>query len=160
CAAGDIDSSAQSVIDTINIITDLSQQLQGPAGDLSPTDPGAITTVTSGFTRITATITSDITQFAKLQPFDAGCDADAVALALGKFVQAQQTLLTTIIGKAGAFTKVPGAGEPVAAVLTALGGVIDGISKGLIVLVPSDACYTRQQTNSLVNTLNDATAAF
>lgn len=60
-----------------------------------------------------------------MEPVPAGAPADAIFDAFREFVSVHQALLNILIGKAGLFNTVPFIGQPVAAVLRQIEGVVD-----------------------------------
>ncbi|KAF5845933.1 hypothetical protein GGP41_008446 [Bipolaris sorokiniana] len=70
------------------------------------------------------------------------------------FVRVHQVLLNILIGKAGLFTTIPFIGQPVAAVLRQVEGVVDTIAFGIIDLVESRAADLQREANNLGATLD------
>ncbi|QIW96512.1 hypothetical protein AMS68_002030 [Peltaster fructicola] len=164
CAAAQIASSAQSVIDAINAVTTASQNLESSANavDTSLTGIAAAAQVAQGLNTIVSSLTTDLNTLASLQPFDAECDQVAIVTALTKFVQVHQALLNIVIGKAGLIASVPGAGPPVAAAIRAIETIVDSVAFRLIALIPSptENCATNVQKNAIDGTLQQAVAAY
>ncbi|EMD59780.1 hypothetical protein COCSADRAFT_30546 [Bipolaris sorokiniana ND90Pr] len=149
------------IVDNIKMLTTKSQALQGPAqsitiinGPLIVIGQGPFPQIIAGFTDIVTTTTTAISQMQGTQPVKAGADADAIFDAFREFVRVHQVLLNILIGKAGLFTTIPFIGQPVAAVLRQVEGVVDTIAFGIIDLVESRAADLQREANNLGATLD------
>lgn len=133
---------ATHVVDNIDAITTLSQQLQTPAKDLSLLDGALLTLgqgnfppVITGFTQIINTGTAYLNQ---MDPENYGpADSTLIFESFRTFVKVHQELLNILIGKAGLFNTVPLVGQPLAAVLRAVEGVVD-VSSPCVVMGGAD----------------------
>ncbi|KAI0805483.1 UVI-1 [Xylaria sp. FL0064] len=149
------------IVTSIKQVTTISQQLQTPAQSITIVNAplivigqGPFPQLISGFTQIVTTATSAIGQLDGTQPITADADATAVFDAFREFVRVHQALLNILIGKAGIIEQVPVVGQPVAAVLRQVEGVVDTIAITLINLVESRSKDLESEANNLGNTLD------
>ncbi|CBX98951.1 hypothetical protein IAQ61_007440 [Plenodomus lingam] len=145
----------------INMLTQKSQALQGPAqsisilnGPLILIGQGPFPQIIQGFADIVSTATASVQQMQGMQPVAAGADSDAIFNAFREFVRVHQALLNILIGKAGLFSTVPFIGQPISAVLRQVEGIVDTIAFSLIDSVQSRATDIQAQAASLDGTLS------
>ncbi|KAK1981209.1 hypothetical protein LZ30DRAFT_720924 [Colletotrichum cereale] len=155
------------IVDNIKMITQKSQALQGPAqsvslisGPLILIGQGPFPQIIVGFTDIVSTATTAIAQMQGTPPITSAADGDAIFNAFREFVRVHQVLLNILIGKAGLFNTVPFIGQPVAAVLRQIEGVVDTIALSLIDMVQSQSTNLMSQAKSLDGTLENAITAY
>ncbi|KAH7041604.1 UVI-1 protein [Microdochium trichocladiopsis] len=151
------------MVSNIQVITQKSMALQGPAqqisiinGPLIVIGQGPFPALIVGFTDIVSTATTAITQMQGSEPVTAAADATAIFEAFREFVRVHQALLNILIGKAGLFNTIPFVGQPIAAVLRQVEGVVDTIAFSLIDLVESRAQDLQREANSLGMTITTA----
>jgi len=155
------------IVSNIQMITQKSQALQGPAqsitiinGPLIVIGQGPFPQIIAGFTDIVSTATTAIAQMQGTSPVGADADSDAIFNAFREFVRVHQVLLNILIGKAGLFNTVPFIGQPVAAVLRQIENVVDTIAFALIDMVQSRSSDLQNQAGSLDMTLGNAIQAY
>ncbi|PVH68622.1 hypothetical protein DL98DRAFT_522641 [Cadophora sp. DSE1049] len=151
------------VVNNIEMLTQKSQALQGPAqsiniinGPLIIIGQGPFPQIILGFTDIVSTTTAALSQMNGMTPVPAGAQSDAIFDAFREFVRVHQVLLNILIGKAGLFSTVPLIGEPVAAVLRQIENIVDTVAFALIDSVQSRATDLQNQAGSLDGTLTTA----
>ena len=137
CAAGQVSSSAQTVLDDLSALTQTTQSLQAPANQLNSADPTSAMAVTNGLAGLANTAGQDVTQMGQLQPFTDPCDAAAVAGAYQTFATVTQNLLDTLTDKAPTVTQPPSNGTPIAAALRSYESTSDSLGLELVNLTPS-----------------------
>jgi len=152
--------SPSQMVANIQLVTQKSQALQGPAqtitivnGPLIIIGQGPFPQIIAGFTDIVTTVTTAITQMQGSSDVTNPADATAIFEAFREFVRVHQALLQILIGKAGLFNTVPFVGQPVAAVLRQIENVVDTIAFAIIDLVESRAMDLTNQANMLDGTL-------
>ncbi|KAI0503010.1 UVI-1 [Xylaria bambusicola] len=153
--------SPAQIADGLKRVTDLSQQLQAPAQSITIVNAplivigqGPFPQIIRGLTEIVTTASVTIAQLDGTSPITAEADATLIFNAFRAFVRVHQALLNILIGKAGIITSVPVVGQPIAAVLRQVEGVVDTIAIGLINLVESRSQDLTSEANSLGNTLD------
>lgn len=72
-----------------------------------------------------STGTAALTQMNGMAPVPSGPPSDAIFDAFRDFVRVHQALLNILIGKAGLLSGLPIVGQPVAAVLRQVEGIVD-----------------------------------
>ncbi|EHK97582.1 UVI-1h [Glarea lozoyensis ATCC 20868] len=155
------------VVQNIQLITQKSQALQTPAqtinilnGPLILIGQGPYPQIIVGFTDIVTTATTALAQMKGMAPVPAGAESDAIFNAFREFVRVHQVLLNILIGKAGLFQTVPFIGQPIAAVLRQIEGVVDTVAFALIDSVQSRATDLQSQASSLSGTITTAINAY
>ncbi|KAI1358120.1 UVI-1 [Xylaria arbuscula] len=153
--------SPQQIADGLKTITDQSAAIKAPAQSITIVNAplivigqGPFPQIIAGFTQIVTTATVTISQLDGTQPITADADATLVFDAFRAFVRVHQELLNILIGKAGIITSVPFVGQPVAAVLRQIEGVVDTIAITLIDLAESRSKDLTSEANNLGNTLD------
>ncbi|KAK3180786.1 hypothetical protein K4F52_007877 [Lecanicillium sp. MT-2017a] len=149
---------ASDVKKNIDTITSLSRDLQTPAKGLSIIDgpllaagQGNFPPIIQGFQGIVQTGSNALEQ---MNPDTyGGADADMIFKAFRDFVKVHQELLNILIGKSGLFSTVPFIGQPVAAVLRAVEGVVDELAFSLIDMLESRTMDLQKEADSLSGTL-------
>ncbi|KAG9256887.1 uncharacterized protein F5Z01DRAFT_672115 [Emericellopsis atlantica] len=157
--------TAKVVVTSIDDITDLSQDATDVAQSISSNPfslPSAFLRLANSFGGIVTTATKTVTALEGDMPKDdfAKDDQSAICDALTSFVKVHQNLLEIVIGKAGLLTIVPFVGQPVAAVLRALEGVVDTLAGDIISLVPTCAKGAKMDIDMLQGTLEKAISAY
>ncbi|KAJ4295060.1 hypothetical protein N0V90_007068 [Kalmusia sp. IMI 367209] len=128
---GAVIKSAETLIETINKVTQLSQNLQAaakrigevltspfPSGVPAPQQQqqqqgdvmapqGAILDISVGLGRITSTLTIAAPRFVFLPPFPPSCSSDTIIIAFIEFVEVHQALLNILIGHSGLLERGP-----------------------------------------------------
>ncbi|KAI1116443.1 UVI-1 [Nemania sp. NC0429] len=170
----------QQIADGLNTLTQKSTALQGPAQSITlvnallfPLGQGPYPQIVSGLTDIISTTTTLIALFPGTQPIQKrgemehardlsarGADADLVFNAFRAFVRAHQILLNILIGKAGILGHLPIIGQPVAAVLRQVEGVVDTVAITLINITQARAGDLSADADSLGNTLDLAIQSY
>ncbi|KAI0907828.1 hypothetical protein F4824DRAFT_464055 [Ustulina deusta] len=165
--------SAQQIADGLKSITAKSQALQAPAQSITILNApliaigqGPFPQIIAGFSDIVSTGNTLISQLSGTGPIakrgeqehprdlsPRGPDADLVFGAFREFVAVHQALLNILIGKAGLLEKIPIIGEPVAAALRGVEGVVDTLAIGLIGVLQSHVSDVTSDANSLDSTL-------
>lgn len=118
--SGAVLRTAETVINTINEVTQLSFALQNAARKIGagifPRDEvsanadffsNPITDVALGLTRITVTVQTALPTFITFPPFPPSCSSDTIILAWLEFVRVHQELLAILIGRSGLLEKGP-----------------------------------------------------
>ncbi|EOA91472.1 hypothetical protein ACJQWK_03078 [Exserohilum turcicum] len=153
--------TAVQITGNIKTLTSKSMAIQAPAqsitivnGPLIVVGLGPFPTIIAGFTDIISTTSVAISQMQESTPIAAGADSDMIYEAFREFVRVHQALLNILIGKAGLFNTVPVIGQPVAAILQQLEGIVDKIAFDLIDLVEARASDLQKETNALGATLD------
>ncbi|KAI0975772.1 UVI-1 [Xylaria arbuscula] len=151
----------QQISDAIKQVTTISQNLQTPANSITIVNAplivigqGPFPQIITGFTQIVSTVSTVITQMDGTSPITNQADSDLIFNTFRGFVRVHQELLSILIGKAGILEAVPFVGQPVAAVLRQVEGVVDTIAITLINLVQSRAQDLESEANNLGNTLD------
>ncbi|KAK3896693.1 hypothetical protein C8A05DRAFT_20386 [Staphylotrichum tortipilum] len=114
---------------------------------------GPFPAVIMGITQMVSTGTVLISE-SRGTPAIAGEDADLVYSSFAGFAKTTQDFLNIMIGKAGILTKVPFIGQPVAASLRQLEGVVDTITIFVIDTVKTKAEDLTATANSLGDSLD------
>ncbi|KAI0542708.1 UVI-1 [Xylaria digitata] len=153
--------SPQQIADGLKTVTVQSQKIQTPAQSITIVNAplivigqGPFPPIIAGFTEIVTTATVLISQLDGTQQVTSQADADLIFNAFRAFVRVHQELLNILIGKAGILTKVPVIGQPVAAVLRQVEGVVDTIAITLIDLVELRSKDLISEANNLGGTLD------
>ena len=130
--SGAVSRAAETVIDAINEVTQLSMLLQkaakkigeapvsvpvpglprptlavGDEADMSLLPGGPIIEVSTGLGRITLSVSVALPTFQTFPPFVPGCSAHTIVLAWLEFVRVHQELLAIIIGRSGLLERGP-----------------------------------------------------
>ncbi|KAK4246900.1 hypothetical protein C7999DRAFT_15014 [Corynascus novoguineensis] len=159
----------QQITDGIKLMAQKTYALHKPAQSITTANPlviiggGPFPTIIAGFIDIASTGRGLIAQFPNTDPIQKrnvpsritrrGPDADLVFESFREFVGVAQELFNILIDKAGLLTNIPGIGQPVAAALREVEGVIDTIGITLINLIESRATDLTADTKSLSATL-------
>ncbi|EDU47400.1 hypothetical protein PTRG_04493 [Pyrenophora tritici-repentis Pt-1C-BFP] len=146
--------SAAEVTVNIKVVTQKSMALQQPAQSISLVNgpliligQGPFPKLIFGFADIVTTATAAISQMQGMPKEPAGPATDA-------FVRVHQALLNILIGKAGLFQAVPFIGQPIAAVLRQIEGVVDTIAFMLIATFEARASDFQKEASTLTGTLS------
>ncbi|WQF75970.1 hypothetical protein CDEST_00984 [Colletotrichum destructivum] len=155
------------VVTNIELITSKSQALIDPAkeitlisGTLLIIGQGPFPKIIAGFTDIVTTAGVSLAQMQGMPPVPAGAESDAIFEAVRTFVRIHQQLLNVLIGKAGLFSTIPIVGQPVAAVLRAVEGIVDAVAFALIDGVQSRANDLKTELGGLTVTIKTATKQY
>ncbi|KAI1533290.1 hypothetical protein PtrSN001A_006924 [Pyrenophora tritici-repentis] len=145
--------SAAEVTVNIKVVTQKSMALQQPAQSISLVNgpliligQGPFPKLIFGFADIVTTATAAISQMQGMPKEPAGPATDAVFEAF--------PLLNILIGKAGLFQAVPFIGQPIAAVLRQIEGVVDTIAFMLIATFEARASDFQKEASTLTGTLS------
>ncbi|KAF7568994.1 hypothetical protein A1F97_01505 [Pyrenophora tritici-repentis] len=148
--------SAAEVTVNIKVVTQKSMALQQPAQSISLVNgpliligQGPFPKLIFGFADIVTTATAAISQMQGMPKEPAGPATDAVFEAFR-----EATLLNILIGKAGLFQAVPFIGQPIAAVLRQIEGVVDTIAFMLIATFEARASDFQKEASTLTGTLS------
>lgn len=113
--SGAVLRTAETVIDAINEVTQISFALQSAARKIGagifPRDENMngdtdflenpITDISIGLTRITVSVQTALPSFITFPPFPQSCSSDTIVLAWLEFVHVHQELLAILIGRSG-----------------------------------------------------------
>ncbi|KAK4032955.1 hypothetical protein C8A01DRAFT_20056 [Parachaetomium inaequale] len=149
------------ISDGLAQLTKMSQELQPVAASITIVNAplivigqGPFPPLIKGFTEMVTVGTVIIGQTQGTPQITVEADATLVFESFRGFVRVHQALLNILIGKAGILTKVPMVGQPVAAVLRQVEGVVDSIAIFLIDLVESRAKDLESEANSVGESLD------
>ncbi|KAI0912218.1 UVI-1 [Ustulina deusta] len=153
--------SPSQIADSIKQVTIISQNLQAPANSITLVNApliiigqGPFPQIIAGFTQIVTVVGATITSMDGTQPVSSQADADLIFNAFRGFVRVHQQLLNILIGKSGILTSIPLVGQPVAAVLRQVEGVVDTIAIALIDIAEARAQDLESEANNLGGTLD------
>ncbi|KAM0271964.1 hypothetical protein ACHAQH_008871 [Verticillium albo-atrum] len=138
-AAQQSDLTPQTVVKSIETVTDLSQDANDLLTDLSPVNLFSIVPkALNNIREIAMAVTDDVSMIANADVSDAFPEdgQNQICEVFRDFVRVHQALLETVIGKTSFLSNTPFI-APVTAVLRAIEGGVDDLAFGIIDLVPT-----------------------